>query len=275
MKRIITFLLACLLSCICVFGVGCGNDSKTIRVCASELPHAEILEECVAGILKEKGYKLEVKVLDWTMQNDAVANGDYDANYFQHVPYLETYEGATELFATCKVHYEPLGIYRGKATGGLESGKTFAICNDVSNAIRALELLKAKGVLSTIPVEGESLSFNGSSWTNGDVTIKLVEENLLVSAMADNDFVCLPCNTAMTGSVDQSKKVAQEDDADLVQGKANVLAARKSDYNNDAEYKAKIDVLTDALLSKEVSDFVAQKYSGVITCDSSSQIDLR
>ena len=93
--------------------------------------------------------------------------------------------------------------------------------------------------------------------------------------MADYDFVCLPCNTALTGNVDGSLQVAKEDDAELVAGKANVLAARVEDYQNDEVYKAKIDALTDALLSKAVSDYVNEKWGGAITCDSSSQIDLR
>ena len=115
----------------------CGNngEDKNITVCASDVPHAEILNGSVKSYVEAQGYKLNVTVLDWTTQNDAVANGDYDANYFQHVPYLETYTGTTELVATCKVHYEPLGIYRGKATGSLTEGKSFEICNDVSNAI--------------------------------------------------------------------------------------------------------------------------------------------
>jgi len=93
--------------------------------------------------------------------------------------------------------------------------------------------------------------------------------------MADYDLVCLPCNTALTGNVDGSLQVAKEDDAELVAGKANVLAARVEDYQNDEVYKAKIDALTDALLSKAVSDYVNEKWGGAITCDSSSQIDLR
>ena len=93
--------------------------------------------------------------------------------------------------------------------------------------------------------------------------------------MPDYDFVCLPSNTALTGNVDTTKQVAKEDDPQLVSAKANVLAARTDDYKNDADYKAKIDVLTEALLSKAVSDYVNNKYGGAITCDSSSQIDLR
>ena len=102
-KSLLSLILVLCLALVLV--TGCKKDEKTIYVCASELPHADILENVVADILKEQGYTLKVTVLDWTLQNDAVANKDYDANYFQHIPYLETFEGSTKLFASCKVHY--------------------------------------------------------------------------------------------------------------------------------------------------------------------------
>ena len=277
MKKRFLCLVAVLVLCLSVCLTSCNKDKKTIYVCASELPHADILENAVAPILEEQGYTLKVTVLDWTIQNDSVASGDYDANYFQHVPYLELYTGEVKLFATTKVHYEPLGIYKGKATGALSEGKTFAICNDESNALRALELLQSKGVIENLPVDEEGkLTITGSNWTaSNGVTVTLIAEELLVASMADYDFVCLPCNTALTGNVSGSLQVAKEDDAELVAGKANVLAARVDDYQNDEVYKAKIDALTDALLSKAVSDYVNEKWGGAITCDSSSQIDLR
>ena len=277
MKKRFLCLVAVLVLCLSVCLTSCNKDKKTIYVCASELPHADILENAVAPILEEQGYTLKVTVLDWTIQNDSVASGDYDANYFQHVPYLELYTGEVKLFATTKVHYEPLGIYKGKATGALSEGKTFAICNDESNALRALELLQSKGVIENLPVDEEGkLTITGSNWTaSNGVTVTLIAEELLVASMADYDFVCLPCNTALTGNVSGSLQVAKEDDAELVAGKANVLAARVEDYQNDEVYKAKFDDLTDALLSKAVSDYVNEKWGGAITCDSSSQIDLR
>ncbi len=256
----------------------CGNngEDKNITVCASDVPHAEILNGSVKTYVESKGYTLNVTVLDWTTQNDAVANGDYDANYFQHVPYLETYTGTTELVATCKVHYEPLGIYKGKANASLDNVKSIEVCDDVSNAIRAFELLKAKGILSEIPVKDDALTFEGSSWTSTEgITVTLIAENLLVSSRTDYDLACLPCNTALTGNVSATERLLVEDDPDQVSLKANVLAVRKADYLNNASYKAKIDVLTDALLSTETSTFVNTTYNGVITCDSSSQIDLR
>jgi len=280
MKKIVLTVALFLISLTLI---GCKSNKKTINVCASDIPHAEILENCVKPLLKEKGYELKVTILDWSIQNDSVANKDYDANYFQHVPYLETYNGKVELMATCKVHYEPLGIYYGKTTKTSVGAGTYCICNDVSNAIRAFELLVNKGVISeeteksNFPFNGDTLTFTGDKWTSSDktVSVSLISEELLVSSMSDYDYACLPCNTALTGKVGSEKRVAKEDDPNQVSLKANVLACRKADYNNDKEYKEKIDVLTEILLSKEVSDYFNSKYNGVITCDSSSQIDLR
>ena len=288
-KSVVVLIISAILILTCGIFAGCGNSAKTIRVCASDIPHAQVLNECVKGLLEEKGWKLEVTILDWTIQNDSVANGDYDANYFQHVPYLNTYTGSTKLFASCKVHYEPLGIYYGKASVGtpVTSGTTFAICDDVSNAIRAFNLLEAKGVISKqtegdnypVSANGQTLNISETSktWTSvtGNVTVTLVAENLLVSALADYDFACLPCNTAYTGNVDVSKRAEVEDDANLVAGNANIIAGRLDDYQTDEVYKAKIDALTDAMLSQQVQDYFATKYLGVMTCDQTSQIDLR
>ena len=163
---------------------------------------------------------------------------------------------------------------------------TFEICDDESNAVRAFQLLEAKGVF-TKAAEGDnypikedgSLNFADTqkTWTSKDKKIKvtLVAENLLVSSMADYDYALLPCNTAYTGKVSSDKRAAVEDDKEQVEGKANIIAARKDDYNNDTEYKKKIDALTNAMLSTKVSDYFKNKYLGAMTCDSTTQIDLR
>mgnify|MGYP004658307269 FL=1 len=274
MKKIVIIILLCLFG---LTSTGCFSQDKTIRVCASELPHADVLNNCVREILKLKGYKLEVSVLDWTLQNDGVANKDYDANYFQHIPYLETYSGKTSLFATCKVHYEPLGIYYGKEKKELLEGKSFEICNDESNAVRALKLLQEKGVLKEAPITNDGkLAFTGSTWiSDNDIKITLISEELLVSSINDYDFALLPCNTAYTGNVSSSRLVDKEDNQTLILENANVIAARQNDYIEDSVYKKKIDVLTEAMLSKEVREYIQKKYEGKITCDEKTQIDLR
>ncbi len=166
------------------------------------------------------------------------------------------------------------------------SATTFEICDDDSNAVRAFQLLEAKGVISK-EAEGDNypitddgklnISEANKSWTNkaGTVKVTLVAENLLVPSMGDYDYAVLPCNTAYTGKITADKRANVEDDAVQVSGKANVLAARKNDYANDAAYKQKIDALTNALLSAEVSAYFNDKYLGAMTCDSSTQIDLR
>lgn len=274
MKKIVIIILLCLFS---LTSTGCFSQDKTIRVCASELPHADVLNNCVREILKLKGYKLEVSVLDWTLQNDGVANKDYDANYFQHIPYLETYSGETSLFATCKVHYEPLGIYYGKEKKDLLEGKSFEICNDESNAVRALKLLQEKGVLKEAPITSDGkLAFTGSTWiSDNDIKITLISEELLVSSINDYDFALLPCNTAYTGNISSSKLVDKEDNQTLILENANVIVARQNDYLEDSVYKKKIDALTEAMLSKEVREYIQKKYDGKITCDEKTQIDLR
>lgn len=283
MKKVLSFIFVLVVSLFLL--TSCKKEDKVIKVCASDVPHAEILEGIVKDLLKEKGYDLRVTILDWQEQNAMTVAKDYDANYFQHVPYLTIDPSAEGLFAVVKVHYEPLGIYQGKQTK-LESGKTFAICDDISNGIRAFQLLFDKGVLNkelekennNFPYTDneENFTFNTSTWTSSNgKTITLLPEDTLVAALADYDFALLPCNTALTGAISSDKRVAVETDKSKVEDKANVLAARISDYQNDNNYKEKIDLLADILLSEEVSNFVKEKYSGIITCDSTTQIDLR
>ena len=169
---------------------------------------------------------------------------------------------------------------------GTSSATTFEICDDESNAVRAFQLLEAKGVISK-DAEGDNypvtedgklnVSEAKKSWTNKANTVKvtLVAENLLVTSMGDYDYALLPCNTAYTGKISSDKRAQVEDDPVQVAGKANVIAARASDYAADAEYQKKIDALTNAMLSKEVSDYFKTKYLGAMTCDESTQIDLR
>ncbi len=289
-RRIVTLILAVFTALSASIISGCSkSNEKTITVCASATPHAEVLNGIVASELKKKGYTLKVEVLDWTLQNDSVANGEYDANYFQHVPYLETYSGKTKLFAACKVHYEPLGIYYGKARKGtdVKEGKTFEICNDLSNAIRAFALLEDKGVISRA-IEGDNfpideghtaLNINKAegSWTSkdGSITVTLIEEDLLVSVKGDYDFALLPCNTALTGHISDSERADKETNENLVVANANVIAARENDYKTDEKYRAKIDALTDVMLSSAVSEYFKTKYNGIIVCDDATQIDLR
>lgn len=238
------------------------SADKKISIAASEIPHAQILNEAVKPLVEAKGYTLEVKVLDWTLQNDAVANNEYDGNYFQHRPYLQQYAGNSnyeKVEPIVAVHFEPLRIYRGKAASGAKPTKdsTFEICADSSNEKRALDLLVSAKLLDGYDVDAEG------NPTNLPSNITLIDENLLASSLTDYDFGVLPCNTALTANLTADISLPVE--ADTVADKnANVLAVNTSKYTNDSAYKAKIDVLADALLDKSVATYINTAWNNVI-----------
>ena len=249
MKKLITLLLGLVI----VGGTltSCGNKENTITVCASELPHAKILEDVVAPILEEKGYKLEVTVLDWTIQNTEVATDQYDANYFQHIPYLEVnnFTGDQELVAAAKVHYEKLCLYASdKDTNKkLDNGETIEIVNDVSNIERALLLLASYDILSINESCYTSEGFTNFDTSNPNSCVTFLEgyenckltciaESNLCAALPDYNFGVIPGNTALTGLGDGlgerivlSEKATEE----TISERANIIAVKKSNLFTD------------------------------------------
>ena len=251
---------------------GCSNEN-TITVCASELPHAKILNEAIKPILKEKGYDLKVTVLDWTIQNSAVANDEYDANYFQHVPYLNTnnFEGDKELIAAAKVHYEKLCLYASDKDENkkLDNGETIEIVNDESNIERALLLLNSYDILTineSCYKEDGSFTFDTSNpnscvtflsgYENCSLTC-ILESNLCVS-LNDYNFGVIPGNTALTGLGDDyaSRIVLSEKATDeTISERANIIAVKKS--NKDSE---KTKVLVEACKDERVATYVSNTF---------------
>lgn len=285
MKKSLVILPLCLLALSGCSGTGTSSSGTaslgTITVCASESPHAEILNDVVKPILAEEGYTLEVTILDWTLQNDAVNKGDYDANYFQHRPYLQQYDSGTaiydedytytKVFPVAAVHFEPLRIYAGKSTAAqfdsIKTTATYCICNDSSNEIRALDLLVSAGVISSYETDSDGNVVESSLPSN----ITPLDESLLAASLSDYDYGVLPCNTALTGNIQGDDSLPTETD-DVKDYRANVLAASVSKYASDTTYKAKIDALTDAILSDAVSEYIVSEYNNVIIA---AQSDLR
>lgn len=254
--------------------VSCGISKNTIKVAASETPHAQVLRsEAVQNALSKKGYTLKVTVLDWTQQNSAVENGDYDANYFQHRQYLQTWEGNTtysesyeykKLFPVVAVHSEPLRIYKNKDRNvALDKNATFEICSDPSNAVRALDLLKSENLIDgyELDVSGNIVLENGKP--KGAQNVTLIDESLLAAGLSSVDYGVLPVNTALTGNIDIDENLPVESQEDR-EYRANVLAASVTRYAGDQEYKAKIDALADVLVSSVTSDVLLSLYSGKI-----------
>ena len=247
----------------------CGRNSETtIRICASLVPHAKILNEAIKPILKEKGYDLIVDDLKWTLQNDALAAREYDANYFQHIPYLNTYEGSTKLIGACKVHYEKLCVYKGKdANGILENGESIELVNDPSNVERALKLLESHNILTINPTcydaQGNFVNFNVTN-PNSSVTfaseydkctLTCIEESQLCISLPDFNFGIIPGNTALTGLGNEagSRIVLSEfASEEMISTNANIIAVREED-----KYAPKTKALVEAFADPRVESYIS------------------
>jgi D-methionine transport system substrate-binding protein len=292
MKR--TKLLLCLavLSAVSLLG-SCGqDDSKVITVAASELPHAKILNECLKDIVKEDGYTLTVKVMDWSIQNDAVANNEYDANYFQHVPYLKLYDGTTKLYAACKVHYEKLCLYesdsgKSKVTDGkIADGSRIELVNDPSNIERALNLLVAKGILtinascydSTGTFKADFDTVNPNSQVTfaaaySKCSLTCIKEAQLCLALPDYDFGIIPGNTALTGlGSDYASRIVfgEEPTEAMVSAKANIIcvkAANKETAKTKELVKACGDVRVKTYIETTFGASVLYHFENGLTTD--------
>ncbi len=241
------------------------DSNKTITIAASEVPHAQILKECVKDILNEKGYNLDIKVLDWTLQNDALANYEIDANYFQHIPYLNTYKGNISLIPACKVHYERLCLYASnKNNKEIKNGSSIEIVDDISNVERALNLLASYNILKINDnAYNENNEFSNFESTHPEKYVTFLEgytdckltciaEELLATSLDDYDFGVIPGNTAMTGIKDYSSKIVlSENDKALEDLKANIIAIREEDKTSE-----KIKVLVDSFKDERVKNYI-------------------
>jgi len=238
---------------------------------ATAAPHAEVLnQESVQAKLKELGYELEVIVYDgYTLENPAVSDGSDNANYFQHQPYLDSYNSTVDekdkLVAAFPVHYEPFGIYSKKVTSlnDLADGTTIAVPNDPSNETRALLLLAAAGLIS-VP-EGSNAS---STLTQYDITDELnprgfkfveMEAALLPNSLEDNDLAVINGNYAIEGGLKPATDALQLEaaDSDFAILYANVVAVRAADAQADW-----VKALKEALCTEEVKNFMNETYFG-------------
>lgn len=270
MKKIVTVLLAvCLLTAALA---GCASsaktDDKTIVVGASSTPHAEILAQ-VKDALAKDGWTLEVKVFDdYVLPNKALNDGELDANYFQHTPYLESFNAAngTELVSAAKIHYEPFGIYANglSSLSELADGATILIPADDSNETRALLLLQQEDLIE-LPAD--------ASASKGVTTLDIVDDHgysiqpvqadtvpaQLANANAGTIAV-INGNYALQAGLHSADALALESaDGDAAQTYANIIACRKGDENS-----AKIQALVTALESEAVRQYIAETYNGAV-----------
>ena len=245
--------------------VSADAEKGTIKVAASATPHAEILEEA-KPILEKEGWDLEVTVFDdYVQPNLVVESGDFDANYFQHIPYLDNFneEQGTHLVNAGGIHYEPFGIYPGtkETLDDLEDGDTIAVPNDTTNEARALLLLQDNGVITL--KDGAGLEATVKDIEENPKNIKIEElEAAQVSRVKDEvAFVVLNGNYALQAGYSVSKdSIAHEtSDSEAAKTYVNVIAVKEGNEDSEA-----IKALVDTLKSDEIKDFINEKYDGAV-----------
>ncbi|MCI9227096.1 MAG: ABC transporter substrate-binding protein [Dorea sp.] len=247
-------------------GSGSGDSgSKSVKVAASATPHAEILEEA-KGLLEAEGYELEVTVFnDYVQPNEVVESGDFDANYFQHIPYLESFneEKGTHLVNAGGIHYEPFGIYPGtkKSLDELAEGDAIAVPNDTTNEARALLLLQDNGVITL--KEGAGLNATVNDIEENVKNVEIVElEAAQVSRVVDEvAFVVLNGNYALEGgySVKSDAIAYEQSDSEAAKTYVNVIAVKEGNEENEA-----IQALVNVLKSDDIKKFIDEKYDGAV-----------
>ena len=242
------------------------GELETITVGASSTPHAEILD-AVRGELEALGYNLEVVVFnDYVQPNTALADGDLDANYFQHEPYLTTFnsERGTDLVSAGAIHYEPMGIYPGTKSSldDIAEGDTIAIPNDGSNETRALLLLQDLGYITL--ADGIDASSNATieAIVDNPLNLEITEMNAenIPHILADVAFGIINGNYALQADLTGDDALASESaDSDAAQTYANIVACRNGDENSD-----KIQALITALTSETCREYIESTYNGAV-----------
>ena len=235
------------------------NGLTVLKVAASPAPHAEILNS-VKDAMAAEGFDLQVvEYTDYIMPNNAVFNGEMDANYFQHQPYLTNFneKNKTDLVAAAAIHFESLGIYPGKTASldALADGATIVVPNDPTNEARALNLLAAQGIITL--KEGAGLAATVKDITDNPKNVKIteVEAAQVPMALPDYDFGVINGNYAVGTELSDSILVSEDPSSEAAQTFANIVAV-KPGKENDAAIQALVKVLT----SEDTRKFITEKY---------------
>ncbi len=241
------------------------GETITLTVGATPNPHAEILAQ-VKDDLAAEGIDLVVKEYsDYVVPNTAVEEGDLDANYFQHTPYMEKFneENGTHLVSVGKIHYEPMGIYPGltKTLEELPDDATIAVPNDATNEARALQLLAAQGLIELKEDAGLNATPNDITSNPKNLQFKELEAAMLPQTASEVDLSVINSNFAMEGGMNPATdSLASEDaDSEAAQTFANIIAVKEGHENDPA-----IQALVKALQSDKVKEYIEKTYSGAV-----------
>ena len=270
MKKSIKKLLALTLTGAFLVGAltGCGKsgeDDKTIKVAASATPHAEILEYA-KDKLKEQGYDLQVTVFDdYVKPNEVVESRDFDANYFQHIPYLNSFneEKGTHLVNAGGIHYEPFGIYPGTKSSldDIADGDTIAVPNDTTNEARALLLLQDNGIITLKDGVGLEATVNDIEENPYNVEIVELAAEQVARVAEETAYIVLNGNYALQAGYSVKKDALAYEAADSEAAKTyvNIIAVKDGNQDSDA-----IKALVKVLKSDDIKKFIDEKYDGAV-----------
>lgn len=277
MKKFVSIALTAALSVGLLAGCGGGADAdknadanaaedKVITVAASPSPHAEILNDAVAPVLEAEGYTLKVtEFTDYVQPNLVVENGEFDANYFQHQPYLTDFnaENKTNLVSAVAVHYEPFGIYSKKhaSLDEIAEGAVISVPNDTTNEARALQLLQANGIITLKEDAGLAATKADIVENPYNVDIQEIEAAGLPATLDSADFSVINGNYAIPAGLNVNKDALayEENTSEAAQTFANIVAVKEGNENSE-----KIQALVKALTSDEVKTYIEDKYEGAV-----------
>lgn len=240
-------------------------EGGVIKVAASATPHAEILEQ-VKDTLAAEGWDLQVTVFDdYVQPNLVVESGDFDANYFQHIPYLTDFneENGTHLVQAAQIHYEPFGLYPGISSdlAGIADGAKIAVPNDTTNEARALLLLQDNGLIKLKDGVGMEATVKDILENPKNIEIIELEAAQVSRVIGEVDFVVLNGNYAMEAglSVGKDAVAAEKAESEAAQTYANILVVEEGNENAPG-----IQALVKALQSDAVRDYINNTYDGAV-----------
>ena len=242
------------------------TESKgTITVAATSVPHAEILE-AAKPILAEQGWDLQItEFQDYVQPNEVVEAGDFDANYFQHVPYLDSFneEKGTHLVAVGNIHYEPLGIYPGTESdlNAISDGATIAVPNDTTNEARALLLLQDNGLITLKDGAGIEATVKDIAENPHNIKFTELEAAQVSRVLPEVSFAVLNGNYALEAGLNaQTDALAIEtSDSEAAKTYVNVIVVKEGNENNEG-----VKALVDVLKSDEIKNFINDTYQGSV-----------
>ncbi|MEU9333505.1 MetQ/NlpA family ABC transporter substrate-binding protein [Streptomyces sp. NPDC048290] len=239
--------------------------SGPLTIAATATPQGQILTYVKDNLAKDAGLELEVKEFtDYVTPNTAVQQGEVDANYFQHQPYLDDFnkKNGTDIVAVpgATVHLEPLGVYSdsAKSLDDLKKGATVAVPNDTTNEARALKLLEANGLITLKPGTGYEATPKDIATNPKELKFKELEAAQLPRSLADVDAAVINGNYALEADLSPAKDaLVAESPTDNPYG--NFLAVKKGDENDP-----RIQRLAKLLTSPEVKKFIDDTYDGSV-----------